>query len=87
MANVDALKKLKRSDDILRKMEWKWFEMRGVLRFTGDPRMTKAAYEEMEKLCDWVVEQSKEALDKEGTDFAKYMTCHEGDAALVEVGL
>jgi len=60
------------NDVLLKRLEFKWFEMKNLLRYTCSPRVTKNVIEEMDKLSGWVSDETRDALDRENSSTSVY---------------
>lgn len=74
LARVDENNKL------LKLLEFKWFEIKNLLRFTCSPRVTKNVIEEMDKLSGWVSDETRDALEHENANYSIHFMKHLGVA-------
>lgn len=66
------LARVDENDKLLKLLEFKWFEIQNLLRFTCSPRVTKNVIEEMDKLSGWVSDETRDALDRENSSTSVY---------------
>jgi len=58
------LARVDENDKLLKLLEFKWFEIKNLLRFTCSPRVTKNVIEEMDKLSGWVSDEMRRGADE-----------------------
>lgn len=70
--------RMDRNDALLKRIEFKWFEIKNLLRFTCSPKATKGVLEEMERLAGWVSDETRDALEHENDSYSVHFLEHLG---------
>ena len=68
------------NDILLKRLEYKWFEIKNLLRFTCNLSTTESVIEEMDKLAGWVSDETRDALDRENNAQSVFFLKHLGVA-------
>jgi hypothetical protein len=68
------------NDILLKRLEYKWFEIKNLLRFTCNLSTTESVIEEMDKLAGWVMDETRDALEHENANYSIHFMKHLGVA-------